>query len=409
MFKAQIIRRNFSLFRRPVSSTLTHTAAHHGHETIKIQRVRFLRPAFTRRKLLKYSLYLGSLYGIWRLIPEEEEEEEDSQQQRPNSLTSDPKGEWRTQQEYEEEDEGPEPILFLPTGFARLQKQEYYKGSDPEWKEFSHISRDKEFISKIQADLATIVRRTLASHPTLALHIGRVNERQGPYWLEPTYPDGPSPEYEQPGIEIDEDLNFRRTTRHVSNIDNHRLNRIIWPAPVAAAMLNTTKETASWGFAQLKNYFTGADNNTSQEKSPRGVLNSVTSPQNTMLPPSAQAAALKRSTLSDPLSQSSPSETTSPVPSNDAPSKAPYQITIKVPTVDLGTFHRTMVREWKPPKPHIPRGSFIVEGPVKVQGTKGAIIVDVLGIYDPKLKKYTNITMQLRRVKANSQTPRGGP
>jgi hypothetical protein len=40
MFKAQTFRRSFSLFRRIPTSKLLRSAAHDGHETVQVQRVR---------------------------------------------------------------------------------------------------------------------------------------------------------------------------------------------------------------------------------------------------------------------------------------------------------------------------------------------------------------------------------
>jgi hypothetical protein len=48
MFKAQIIRRSFSLFnRRGLDSRIIRSAARDGHENIQIQRVRFRKPLLT--------------------------------------------------------------------------------------------------------------------------------------------------------------------------------------------------------------------------------------------------------------------------------------------------------------------------------------------------------------------------
>ena len=43
-----------------------------------------------------------------------------------------------------------EALHFLPTGFSRQKAPTYYRGSDPEWQEFTKLSRDKARVEKIR-------------------------------------------------------------------------------------------------------------------------------------------------------------------------------------------------------------------------------------------------------------------
>jgi hypothetical protein len=52
--------------------------------------------------------------------------------------------------EDDDADEDVEALLFLPTGFSRPKPQTFYRGSDPEWQEFTKLSKDKARAEKIR-------------------------------------------------------------------------------------------------------------------------------------------------------------------------------------------------------------------------------------------------------------------
>lgn len=64
-------------------------------------------------------------------------------------------GKWETVgedgEEEEEEEEDVESLLFFPTGLSRPKPRTFYKGTDPEWKEFQRISEDKELKKRIES------------------------------------------------------------------------------------------------------------------------------------------------------------------------------------------------------------------------------------------------------------------
>jgi hypothetical protein len=50
-----------------------------------------------------------------------------------------------------DDDEEEDVLLFLPTGFSRPRPRTFYKGSDPEWKEFSKVASDRPRVEKIRS------------------------------------------------------------------------------------------------------------------------------------------------------------------------------------------------------------------------------------------------------------------
>jgi len=56
--------------------------------------------------------------------------------------------------EDEDDDEEYDAILFIPTGFSRLQPKRFWKGSDPEWQQFKKLATDRPRIDKIRGAIS---------------------------------------------------------------------------------------------------------------------------------------------------------------------------------------------------------------------------------------------------------------
>jgi hypothetical protein len=67
--------------------------------------------------------------------------------------------------EEEDDDEEEDVLLFLPTGFSRPRPRTFYKGSDPEWKEFSKVASDRPRVEKIRSMFSQIS----SMHETLTI------------------------------------------------------------------------------------------------------------------------------------------------------------------------------------------------------------------------------------------------
>ena len=89
-----------------------------------------------------------------------------------------------------------------------------------------------------------MLRGTLAKNPHWIRRLGKVDTSKGKVWLEFKFPDGPPPTYERPGIELTEDLEWRKATRPVDLSHHQRLTRLLYPKDVANALYNDTTKKA---------------------------------------------------------------------------------------------------------------------------------------------------------------------
>jgi hypothetical protein len=58
-----------------------------------------------------------------------------------------------------------------------------------------------------------MMRNFAQKNPTWTARLGPINTKKGKQWIELKFPDGPPVEYERPGLELTEDLEWRKTTR----------------------------------------------------------------------------------------------------------------------------------------------------------------------------------------------------
>jgi hypothetical protein len=142
MFRLRHFLPNPQLFFRisPPSSRNSHIA--------NVRQVKFKRPWI--RKFLSSCLLYGTAFHLWSSFVllqfddtlHDVDEVEESQSGNKRSVKDTDEN-----RQYSEEATDADPI-FIPLGWPRLRKGELYVASDPEWKEFAKISRDRE---KLQA------------------------------------------------------------------------------------------------------------------------------------------------------------------------------------------------------------------------------------------------------------------
>jgi hypothetical protein len=251
------------------------------------------------------------------------------------------------------------------------------------------------------------VRTRVAKTPQLVAKIGNVDTKKGNLWVEFNFPDGPPLEYERPGIELTEDLEWRKATRPVEAVHHHRLNKILAPTAVASAVYKDTTRRAAKSWKTMKVYM-GWDQESQTETVQQLVQRISANPR------SSVTSAVPSST--NPFSPTSAKDTQSPAAS-PAPADEPTKdIGIILPdpksmTLDLTQFRQDFRRaSISKPFPLIAtRGSIILRGLVEVHGDRVRMTLMVNAAYDVQLGKYTDVKIGAWNIAAQRQSPRGGP
>lgn len=429
MFKAQVLRRSFSVFNRVPTSRIVQSAARDGHQSITIHRVRIRKPFLSRQRLVGAVAIATATYGLGQYLGleveiEEEEVDEErkpgrwkKQVRKPDGTLEEVDDEEANEEEDEDEEDEDEDeeeyddaVLFLPTGFSRLKPKTFYRGSDPEWQEFKKVSQDKERINRIRQELVNLVR-TACSSPAYVAKIGEVDHKKGRAWIEFKFPDGPPPEYERPGYELTEDLEWRKTTRDVEPAHHHKLNKVLYPTAAAGALYEDTKRKAerSWNeFAVYMGWAEKTEALTVQQMLQQ--VGSASPPASPVVPPATAAPA-------SPFGAALPGATQQPARQPSPPAAGTGKdLGIALPdakalTLDLGQFRQEFHKANHKGAHfvHIPRGAFGVHALIEVCGSKARLTLNVVGIYDPKAGRYVGMHANIWNQVANRQSPRGGP
>jgi hypothetical protein len=109
-------------------------------ENVKLYRVQFRKPPI-RRRFFNGLLYAIPAFALWYyIIPVtlEVEISEEDEKLKPDGTI-----------EVEDEDDL-EDGLFIPFGWPKEDAKTFYKGSDPEWKEYMKLAKDPKRKTDIQ-------------------------------------------------------------------------------------------------------------------------------------------------------------------------------------------------------------------------------------------------------------------
>lgn len=419
-----MLRRTFSVFNRVPTSRIVQSAARDGHESITVHRVRIRKPFLSRQRLVGAVAIATATYGLGRYlgieveIEEEEVEEkklgrwkkqvrnEDGTLGEVDDKEANDKGDEEYEDEDEDEEEYDDAVLFLPTGLSRQKPKTYYRGSDPEWQEFKKISQDKARIERIRQELINLVR-TSCSSPAYIAKIGEVDPKRGRAWIEFKYPDGPPPEFERPGYELTEDLEWRQTTRDVEPAHHHRITNLLSPTAAAAALYEDTKRKAGRSWNTFAAYIGWADQ--PEHLTVQQIIQQATNTRPPSSPSSSSTATASTTT--------SPFTTTPPTSSNSSNDKPPEEkaLTIALPdpktlTLDLTNLRDSLAKSHRQTTAlNTPRGAFGVHALVEVWGSRARITLNVTAVYDPKQARFVALSVNLWNQVALRQTPKGGP
>lgn len=332
-----------------------------------------------------------------------------------------------SEEEEEEEDEDEDnAIIFLPTGFSRARPRTFYKGSDPEWREFVRLAPDKQRTNRIRMELVTMVRGMIAKSEHYQRRLGKIKQDKGNVWVEIKFPDGPPIEYERPGIELTEDLTVRWTTRPVDQLHHSRLSNALYPSAVANSLYADTRQKAGRAWQDFRSYIGWEDKTQKKQEALARILTPPSLPPNFQsgAPSSANTpassptgatpaenAAQQQAASTDPTSSTPPQKD----PLTSTPSGNGFERFLpSLPpptnmTLDLSTFRASFKKEHQGLQMQPPRGTFIVTGLVEVIGDRARMTLDVAGAYDPRIGKYVMIRAGLRSITDYRQHPKGGP
>ncbi|KAG9188813.1 hypothetical protein G6011_07518 [Alternaria panax] len=410
MFTPLVLRRNFSLSNRVPHSRIVQQAARHGHERVIIQRVRIRRPFLSKSRLVGAVAVGVATYGLGQYVGikvEVEDTREESGTYKPGQdgwTTVGPEDE-----DEDEDDEYDDAILFLPTGLSRPRPKTFWKGSDPEWQEFRRLATDRARVEKIRGELASMIRNLFAKTPSYVATAGKIDTNKGNMWIEFKFLDTTPPEFERPGIELTEDLEWRKATRPVETSHHIRLNRILYPKPAAEALYQDTKRKIGRTWKEFKIYM-GWSQESQTETVQQLVKRVSTNPQSSV----NKTTSITPNPFSTPASDTqqpgttTPSSTVAPV---DGPAKELNGILLPDPkklTLDLTQF-RNDFRKSNHKRPLIfPRGSFLVLGLIEIYGERIKMTLQVRAVYDPKQGRYVGMDFWPWNIVELRQTPKGG-
>ncbi|KAF2013552.1 hypothetical protein BU24DRAFT_240180 [Aaosphaeria arxii CBS 175.79] len=415
MFKAQVFRRGFSIWRRRVpESQIIRSAIRDGHETIQIQRVRINTPLISRSRMIGTVVTTIGTYQFLRWLDDDEEEEKTDTQVGRHRQGGAQVNTWQqvtADTTFEEDEEDDDVLLFLPTGLSRPKPREYYKGSDPEWQGFLEVSRNPERVRQIRRDFTRTVRGEVARDTQYKRLLGDIEQNKGNVWIDVVFPDGPPLEYERPGIEITDNLEIRRSLQPVQHIHHHQLRNTLMPIAAANAAYMDIKRRfwVAWikvrrslGYPVKLDVSDFAYRHALIISQPTASPSPRTTSQVPQHEPTGQSSTLSSTFQQEPQGTSDPSKS---ILARYAP-----KLRIDRDMVISGKLFRSIMeqahsQQQEPP----PRGNIILTGMVEVVGSRATITYNVIGHYDVKTGEFQNVKYFHRLARSRKQSPRGGP
>jgi hypothetical protein len=261
--------------------------------------------------------------------------------------------------------------------------------------------------TNVQVDeLITMLRIAAKKNPSWTTRIGAIDEKKGNAWVEFKFPDGPPREYERPGIELTDDLEWRKATRPVADMHHRRLGKILYPTEVANALYQDTKRKAHVAWKGLRAQM-GWGEQPTPETAQSVVRKALADPS---LPPSAGISGTPVAT-SPPTSVASDSKQSAE--SASSLSSQPNELGFVLPDpkklmLDVTQLREDFRKSIKPVQLQPPRGAFTVLGLVEIHGTRAHITLNVTAVYDPKQRRYVGLKTAIWNVVEHKQSPKGG-
>ena len=74
----------------------------------------------------------------------------------------------------------------------------------------------------------------------------------------------------------------------------------------------------------------------------------------------------------------------------------------------LHVFQHSLIKTWNIPQISPERGSIMISGLVELVGSKATCVCDIRAAYHPKENRWVALSIDVRRMQANKQSPKGG-
>lgn len=249
-----------------------------------------------------------------------------------------------------------------------------------------------------------MIRNTMAKRAVFVSRLGKIDPNKGIAWIEFQFPPGPPIQYERPGIELTDSLEWRRATRPVEDAHRRRLDKIFYPKAAAEALYKDTARKAEKAWKNFKinmGWDQESKSETVQEIVHRIGANRQSSGQATGIAPNPFSAS------ANDTQQASVSPSAAPV---DGPASIGFVLpSPKDITLDLRQFRTSLGAVLAKDKGEPPRGTFTVKGLIEVHGEFARMTVDFVGVYDPKTGQYVSMELKPYSYALHRQAPRGGP
>ncbi|KAL7620823.1 hypothetical protein AAE478_009821 [Parahypoxylon ruwenzoriense] len=322
--------------------------------------------------------------------------------------------------------------LFIPLPFTtKMVESPPYRYSDPEWKAFVSVSKDRDLMRAIQGGLAELVRKTAESSASLVKKCG-ADMKLGRYWLDIQYPARPPPTFVRLGICVD-DTSISIAEQAVESMVVFRTRRALWPDILSLSLLSFSEELMKQNALYIAKLF-GFEPTPSpplQQTIERiqQRLKKPTSP----FPSANTQAANGSSTHSSSSAEKGPAK---PSPAPDLSSAAPGASVGGPDPISSGAdpgrpksvrdihvikytqehtsgawqaLRKKFAQTWFPLRDLPPRGSILVSGLVEITTSRCFLTIDAYAFWDPKTRKFDMKTGIFRirsiRMRAQSAAP----
>ncbi|KAK9769515.1 hypothetical protein SCAR479_13826 [Seiridium cardinale] len=395
-------------------------------QRVKVRRKWFKPWAFVGGAVIYfacYQFYTASVFGILGKWLEQE------------VSRMSPKERKKLEQELEESD----AAFYIPLpGTTHAVESQPYKGTDPEWKEFAKLSRDRKKINEIKGSLAQYCQKVIERHPYFK-DVGK-EWKITRTWLDVTYPRLPPPTFERRAICWDED-SLSIVSQPVDSNIVFKLERTLTPTAVTLSMWSFSVALAQQNFHNIAKHF-GFEPKAEQvasvqqtldrlrqrmEKSPSPKAPGSVSESTSLDAKSTDAkdekalSTEKRQTADGSTTESAAAQSSSADTSHESTTGSrfpgaigPFSRSPESPDKRSSAKDMHGVREvaehtagawqalkqrwrqvWKPKRPFPPRGSVQFSGLVEVACPKASVVIDVLAWYDPKTDSLDGNTLRL--------------